>query len=152
MASKEDASVASLLTNNQEDIEATGTSVSENKPEATGKIAVSVTRKAAKRSTLVYKLSATQRAKDFAGEGMYADGNIMFCKFCTKSVDWKRKNTVDDHVKSFGHQHRKKLANNTKREGDAQTVCGKKLQTIENVLTAKESRDLFISFNAWEYK
>ncbi|XP_055954703.1 uncharacterized protein LOC130010737, partial [Patella vulgata] len=34
----------------------------------------------------------------------YEDGGIMFCKFCSHSVDYKQSNTVKDHIESKKHR------------------------------------------------
>uniref|UniRef100_A0A667YJ63 U1-type domain-containing protein n=1 Tax=Myripristis murdjan TaxID=586833 RepID=A0A667YJ63_9TELE len=42
------------------------------------------------------------RAEQFPGD-FYVSGELLFCKFCQHSVNWRRKNTCDDHLLSKSH-------------------------------------------------
>uniref|UniRef100_A0A8C7NTZ0 U1-type domain-containing protein n=1 Tax=Oncorhynchus mykiss TaxID=8022 RepID=A0A8C7NTZ0_ONCMY len=50
-----------------------------------------------KTSTLTPKFRAEQYPKD------YESGDKLFCKLCQHTIDWTRKNTCDDHLKSKAH-------------------------------------------------
>uniref|UniRef100_UPI00358FF509 uncharacterized protein n=1 Tax=Myxine glutinosa TaxID=7769 RepID=UPI00358FF509 len=45
---------------------------------------------------------ASARAKQY-DEDFYAEGNVLFCKFCDHSVDYKRLDTLKDHLLSKKH-------------------------------------------------
>ena len=58
-----------------------------------------------KGSDPVAKVSAEARAKQF--EDLYADGDILFCRYCSHSVDFVRVDYIKDHLKSKKHLLRK---------------------------------------------
>jgi hypothetical protein len=51
------------------------------------------------RQTPLVHVNASERAKQFS-EDFYADGGILFCKYFEHSVDYKRVDTVKDHLQS----------------------------------------------------
>ena len=55
--------------------------------------------KMAKRSTLV-SLTAEERIKQYPVD-FYADGGVLFCRFCEHSIDFTHLDTVKNHIKSF---------------------------------------------------
>lgn len=61
---------------------------------------------------LTAKLRAEQYPNDY-----YASGQQLFCKFCQHTIDWSRKDTCNDHLKSKVHQK-----NKTKSSGRALQV------------------------------
>jgi len=69
-------------------------------------------------------------------EEFRVDNDILFCNFCDHSVDWTRKSTVDDHLKSLTHKNKKAAYENKK--------CQMHQQTIKTSLTSFESRKLII--------
>uniref|UniRef100_A0A8C7JTI3 Uncharacterized protein n=1 Tax=Oncorhynchus kisutch TaxID=8019 RepID=A0A8C7JTI3_ONCKI len=54
--------------------------------------------KTRKTLTLTPKFRAEQYPKDY-----YESGDKLFCKVCQHTIDWTRKNTCDDHLKSKAH-------------------------------------------------
>ena len=71
--------------------------------------------KRAKRSLPVTKVNAEARSKKF--DDLYADGEVLFCKYCCHSVDFVRVQTVKDHLKL-----KKDLANKETRSGKERQV------------------------------
>lgn len=55
------------------------------------------------------KITARDRAKEL-GNDFYEDGGVMFCKVCQHSVDYVRRQTALDHLKSVRHKNRKASA------------------------------------------
>nr|XP_057913311.1 uncharacterized protein LOC131107370 [Doryrhamphus excisus] len=51
-------------------------------------------------------LTPKYRAEQYPGD-FYVSGDMLFCTFCQHSVDWKRKNTCDDHLLSKSHLKKK---------------------------------------------
>ena len=58
---------------------------------------------------LSVKITAQDRAKEFAND-FYEDGGVMFCKACQHSVDYLRRQTALEHLKSARHTNRKRSA------------------------------------------
>ena len=58
--------------------------------------------KKAKRSAPISRVSAEERAKQFKDD-LYADGGVLFCKYCAHSVDYTRVDTIKDHLKGKKH-------------------------------------------------
>lgn len=52
------------------------------------------------------KITARDRAKEL-GNDFYEDGGVMFCKVCQHSVDYLRRQTALEHLKSIRHKNRK---------------------------------------------
>ena len=63
--------------------------------------------KRARRSAPIPRVTADERAKQFQ-EDLYADGGVLFCKFCEHCIDFVRVDTIKDHLKSQKHASRKK--------------------------------------------
>lgn len=55
---------------------------------------------------LSVKITARDRAKELGNE-FYEDGGVMFCKACQHSVDYLRRQTALDHLRSARHKNRK---------------------------------------------
>ncbi|KAI7790722.1 hypothetical protein IRJ41_005008 [Triplophysa rosa] len=51
-------------------------------------------------------LNAKFRAEQYPND-FYESGQQLFCKFCQHSIDWTRKTTCDDHLKSKTHMRNK---------------------------------------------
>lgn len=51
-------------------------------------------------------VTAKKRAQSYPND-FYVDNNILFCKFCDHSVDFRRADTVKDHLKSKKHKFAK---------------------------------------------
>jgi hypothetical protein len=80
-------------------------------------------------SVLTPKFRAEQYPKQF-----YHSGNQLFCRVCQHTIDWKRKDTCDDHLKSKIH-----LKNSESRSQ------GTALQTtITSTISSADSRVEFI--------
>ena len=43
-------------------------------------------------------VAAISRAKQYKDDGMYADSGVMFCKYCSHSIDFTRNDTVRDYT------------------------------------------------------
>ena len=56
--------------------------------------------KKAKRSAPLTRVTAEERARQFKDD-LYADGGVLFCRFCEHSIDFTRVDTVKDHLKSM---------------------------------------------------
>ena len=58
--------------------------------------------KKAKRSAPLTRVTAEERARQFKDD-LYADGGVLFCRFCEHSIDFTPVDTVKDHLKSKKH-------------------------------------------------
>ncbi len=67
---------------------------------------IKLTAEELKKRHLSAKITALDRAKEF-GNDFYEDGGIMFCKSCQHSVDYLRRQTALEHLKSTRHKNRK---------------------------------------------
>ena len=59
-----------------------------------------------RRRHLATRITARDRANEFAND-FYEDGGVLYCKVCQHSVDYLRKQTVVEHLKSLRHKNRK---------------------------------------------
>ena len=98
--------------------------------------------KKAKRSTPVSRVSAIERAKQFKDE-LYADGDVLFCKYCQHSVDFVRIDTIKDHLKSKKHCTRKEAKTSESGTSAKQASSGKQL-TLSTVMKSKDLREGFV--------
>ena len=57
------------------------------------------------RSAPVPRATADERAKQFQ-EDMYADGGVLFCKFCEHCIHYVWVDTIKDHLQSQKHASR----------------------------------------------
>ena len=55
------------------------------------------------------RLTAIDRAQVFK-EDFYAEDGLLFCRFCCHTVDYIRKDTVKDHIRSKKYTQRKEAA------------------------------------------
>ena len=60
----------------------------------------------------MYGVSAEERAKQF----IYADGEVLFCKYCQHSIDYIRVDTIKDHLKAQKHISRKEAKLKARQE------------------------------------
>ena len=58
------------------------------------------------RSAPLSRITAEEREKQFNTD-FYADGGVLFCRFCEHSVDFTRVDTVKDHLKINKHAAKK---------------------------------------------
>ncbi|XP_064472638.1 CGG triplet repeat-binding protein 1-like [Ornithodoros turicata] len=96
------------------------------------------------------KESARDRAREYRNAEFYEDGGILFSKVCAKSVDHRRKSTIDDHVMSNGHRMNadkfKRRQEETQRGNNVAAGCSGlqqgdvRLQMLDSVVTAREAR------------
>ena len=54
-----------------------------------------------KRSAPMARVTAEESGKQFK-EDLYADGKMLFCKYCQHSIDYIRIDTIKDVLKSKG--------------------------------------------------
>lgn len=52
-------------------------------------------------------VSAKDRVKQYSPGVLYEDGGLCFCAVCNRALDYTRKSTIDNHLKSDIHRHRK---------------------------------------------
>ena len=95
--------------------------------------------KRAKRSAPVPRVTADERAKQFK-EDMYADGGVLFCKFCEHCIDYVRVDTIKDHLKSQKHASREKAKLST----SSYSGSSSRQVTLSTVVKAKDMRQDFI--------
>ena len=101
----------------------------------------SIIKKKTNRKAPLVRLCASERAKQFSGD-LYEDGNILFCKFCEHSIDFKRVDTVIDHLGSKKHV-KNKSAKIAKSDGDDQPPA-KRQVTLFSAFQSKDLREEFI--------
>src|SRR5260364_238144 len=65
-------------------------------------------------------VTAHTRVKENPGEFRVED-DVLFCNFCDHSIDWTRKSTVSDHLKSKAHISKKAFYEN-KQKNRQQTI------------------------------
>ncbi|KAL1250938.1 hypothetical protein QQF64_018734 [Cirrhinus molitorella] len=58
-----------------------------------------------RRRHLSTRITARDRAKEFSNH-FYEDGGVLFCKVCQHSVDYLRRQTALEHLKSLRHKNR----------------------------------------------
>lgn len=92
--------------------------------------------KKSRRSAPVSRVTAEERAKQFSSE-LYAEGGILFCKFCDHSLDFVRVDTIKDHLKSKKHLRRKDSK-------EATSSSAAKQLTIKTVIKSKDLREEFV--------
>ena len=95
----------------------------------------------AKRSAPLTHVTAEERAKQFK-DHLYADGGVLFCRFCEHSVDFKRVDTVKDHIKSKKHAA-KKLAKEARSSTSGGPSTGRQMM-LGTVVKSRDLREEFI--------
>ena len=93
--------------------------------------------KKGRRSAPVARVTAEERVRQFP-DYFYADGEVLFCKFCDHSVDYVRVDTIKDHLKSKKHRQRKDL-----KEADTSS-SGRKQVTLTTLVKSKDLREEFV--------
>ena len=78
-------------------------------------------------------ISAADRASEFK-EDMYADGGVLFCKFCKQSIEHERVHTIKMHLKSAKHDSNKK---NAQKPGTQ--VASSRQSSIEGAMAQAET-------------
>ena len=61
-------------------------------------------------------ITAKQRAVTIGNGCFYADGDVLFCRPCSKAVDHSRNSTVKDHLKSMTHLENEKRVQKAKKQ------------------------------------
>ena len=94
-------------------------------------------------------ISAAGRASEFK-EDVYADGGILFCKFCTQSIEHEREHTIKMHHKSAKHDSNKKNAQKPGAQGASSRQSSiegamARAETASN-LRSKFNKDLLSAF------
>ena len=79
-------------------------------------------------------VTAYTRVEENPGD-FRVDNGILFCNFCDHSVEWTRKSTVDDHLKSITHTNKKSLHENKQRRLQ---------QTLTSSFSSFESKKIII--------
>ena len=97
--------------------------------------------KQAKRSAPLTRLTAEERAIEQFPEDLYADGGVLFCRFCEHSVDFTRVDTVKDHLKSKKHCSRREEKRKQQQSGASSS---RQQVTPSTVLKSKDLREGFI--------
>ena len=100
--------------------------------------------KKAKRNAPISHVSAEQRAKQFKDD-LYADGGVLFCKYCAHSVDYTRVDTIKDHLKS--KKHCAKKCSQQSKETASGAVAGlstSRQVTLSRIVKSKDLREEFV--------
>ena len=93
--------------------------------------------KKAKRSAPLSRVTAAERAKQFKTD-FYADGGVLFCRFCEHSVDFTRVDTVKDHLKSKKHAAKKEARKAKNSSSDAPSTS--RQMTLGTVVKSRDLR------------
>ena len=83
------------------------------------------------------RVTAEERVRQFP-DYFYADGEVLFCKFCDHSVDYVRVGTIKNYLKSKKHRQRKDL-----KEADTSS-SGRKQVTLTTLAKSKDLREEFV--------
>ena len=97
--------------------------------------------KKAKRSAPLSRVTAAERAKQFKTD-FYADGGVLFCRFCEHSVDFTRVDTVKDHLKSKKHAAKKEARKAKNSSSDAPSTS--RQMTLGTVVKSRDLRAEFV--------
>ena len=75
------------------------------------------------------QISARQSAEQLKNPDLYADGEILFCQVCEKSLDHSREGTITHHFKSqFHNGNMKGGKENSKKQMTLKTTLQSKLR------------------------
>lgn len=90
-------------------------------------------------------VTAAERAKQFPRD-LYADNDILFCRFCVHSLDFTRLDTVKDHMKSKKHVKQYDLAKRQAqgRPAGSGNVRQATLNTVFAGTKSKTAREDFV--------
>ena len=69
---------------------------------------LSKNRRKRRKTSYIAQILAKQRVEQLKNLDLYADGEILFCRVCEKSLDQSRKSTITRHFKSEFHIGNKK--------------------------------------------
>ena len=94
-----------------------------------------------KRSAPVARVTADERAKQFK-EDLYADGKVLFCKYCQHSIDYIRVDTIKDHLKSKKHISNKEAKQ--RKEAESSAGSSSRQLTLSTVVKSYDARQEFI--------
>ena len=99
--------------------------------------------KKAKRSAPLSRSTAQERAKQFSSE-IYADGGVLYRRFCSHSVDFTRLDTVKDHLKNKKHTTRKEARKANPMSSGSDGPSTSRQTTLGTVVKSMEFREEFI--------
>ena len=99
--------------------------------------------KKAKRSAPLSRITAAERAKQFKTD-FYADGGVLFCRFCEHSVDFTRVDTVKDHLKSKKHAAKKEVLKAKNSSSNAPSTS--RQMTLGTVVKSRDLRAEFVLY------
>ena len=97
--------------------------------------------KKAKRCAPLTRVTAEERARQFKDD-LYADGGVLFCRFCEHSIDFTRVDTVKDHLKSKKHSA-KREARKTKSSASEGPSTSRQM-TLGTVVKSRGLREEFV--------
>lgn len=91
-------------------------------------------------------ISIQQRVSEYKNEQFYqSDRDIIMCKLCNRRVEWKKKDTLEKHVKSDSHQAAKKIfLSQTDEEKNAVKRQTSVPSVFETQKKAKTEKNIFI--------
>ncbi|CAH0552502.1 unnamed protein product [Brassicogethes aeneus] len=102
--------------------------------------------------------SVAQRADAYKKEGMYVfNKTTMMCKFCEKRVDWERKSTVDNHIKSSAHKSNRAKSDEEQKKkrqvsiSESLTVAKKLKESSGDLPNAQQLREKYVPLLKEEY-
>ena len=99
--------------------------------------------KKAKRNAPLSRLTAQERAKQFSSD-FYADGGVLFSRFCDHSVDFMRLDTVKDHLKSKKHTTRKEARKANPKSSGSDGPFTSMQTTLGTVVKSRELREVYL--------
>ena len=110
---------------------------------------ISRKRNAQQKTTHISSKTARDRAITLNNPDIYADGNVLFCKPCSKALDHRRLGTIKRHLKSTGHIEKSQSSNTTaKRQKTLQTsFCVQTEARFENIKTVTAFVKMLASAN-----
>ena len=96
------------------------------------------------------KVTIYTRAAEYPNQFRIDDG-ILFCIYCNHTIKWKKKSTIDNHVRDSVHCAKKKLYESKKAGGNASqqmtiastiSAADKKKELIEDLIHAFATSDI----------
>ena len=97
--------------------------------------AVQISRKRNKRTKVnhIASVTAKKRASQSGNEDFYADGDILFCRVCSKAIDHSRQGTINRHKASDVHINNKKKLVPKKQTTIITTMNAQTTAKLENL-------------------
>ena len=97
--------------------------------------AVQISRKRNKRTKVnhIASVTAKKRASQSGNEDFYADGDILFCRVCSKAIDHSRQGTINRHKASDVHINNKKKLVPKKQTTIIRTMNAQTTAKLENL-------------------